>query len=202
MDGYKLASVAGMITMATSVFVEYSVPMLAQVQPGSQPGATQPSHTQPHTQPGQPQPGAEKPTIRGIIEDREDAQPIFELRDESSEQKLQEIGRQLVRMEEQMKQSSQQLVNQINSARSLSGEQKVDALADVVQTMAQQHVHLGEYLAQMRETITGKVSPGRVQGIPEPVEKDDLIDLEKELKKDPIKPESPKDPLDHPAPRR
>ena len=71
MDGCKLASVAGMFTMATSVFVEYSVPILAQMQPGSQPGQTQPAT------PSRPaQPGGDRPVItpppRGMNDQRGD----------------------------------------------------------------------------------------------------------------------------------
>jgi hypothetical protein len=187
MDGCKLASVAGMITMATSVFVEYSVPILAQVQPGSQPGQRQPDRP------------AMTPPVRGMNEQREDGKSFFALREESAQAKLDDLARQLAQMEERMKETSQQLVNQINSARLLSGEQKVNALTEVVQGLAQQHVQMNEHLTQMREAITGKVS-GRIQGIPEPRENpDDMIDLEKELKKDPLNPDKPKEPKQEPG---
>ena len=223
MDGYKLASVAGMVTMAASVFVEYSVPCLVQVQ--SQPGQTQPGHTQPGqprpgetpTRPGQPgqgdrpgltrpgQPG-QAPGIRGINEPRAEEKSLFQLREESAQRTLEELGRKLARIEEQLKDSQQQLINQLNQARLLDGDQKVDALAEVVQGLAQQHMEINGYLTDLREAVTGKVSSGRIQGIPEPEDdvKDDLdreiYQIEKDLQqpKDP-KPDAPREPAGDPG---
>lgn len=215
MDGYKLASVAGMVTMAASVFVEYSMPCLVQVQ--TQPGQTQPG--QPGTRPNQPgspsqpgitrpgQPTTTQPGIRGTMELRDEDKSLFELREESAQRTLEELGRKLARVEEQLKESQQQLVNQLNQARLLNGEQKVDALAEVVQGLATQHMQINDYLSDLRTAITGKVSTGRIQGIPEPGEEleddlDDEIDkIERDLK-DPTDPNKPKDPGHQPGPPR
>jgi hypothetical protein len=196
MDGYKLASVAGMITMAASVFVEHTAPCLVQVGQTGQPGATGGAreNAQSPTQPEKKLGGAIDQPVHTFTG------PLFVLRDQSQEKKLTEFGQELARLEAKMKESNERLLKQLAQVRLLDGEKKVDALSDVVMMIVQDHVELENYLTRMREAVTGRVS-GAIHAIPELDARDEFEhkkDMEDGEDKDddaPL-PDIPKDPTD------
>jgi hypothetical protein len=190
MDGYKLASVAGIFTMAASVCVQNSITTMAQV---GQPG---------HTQPGQTQPGRdwERPVQPGAAAQPKDrlgisTQSMFQLRDQSDENKLKDIARELARIETELENSNQRLVRQLGQVRLLDGDRKVDALAEVVQGMLQDHMQLHTYLNDLREAVTGRV--GSAASVLPTIEPDDDKDDMDDDKKDPL--EEPDDEPDSPT---
>jgi len=194
MDGYKLASVAGMVTMGASVFVEYSLPTLAQVgQPQTQPGQAQPER------PGQPRPGTAQPgrgadaLIQGGAAQPETTPTLalFALRDPGTEQRLTELRTELERIEKQMRESNARLVRQLGQVRLLDGERKVDALVDVVQAMLEEHVEMEGYLTRVRESLTGRGTPGSAFGIGEPEVDDDDAGKEEKPDDEEDEPETP-----------
>jgi hypothetical protein len=168
MDGFKFASVAGMVTMGTSVFVEYSLPTLVQVGQGQ----PQPAQVQPEF-PARAQPGATDPLNPAAAPQPEGTTTValFALRDAGMEQRLTELRAELERIERQMRESNARMMRQLAQVRLLDGDRKVDAVADVVQAMLEERVEMEGYLTRIRESLTGRGIPGSALGIGEP--KDD-----------------------------
>jgi hypothetical protein len=174
MEACKLASVAGMVTMAASVFVEWTVPTLVQVgQPTAQPGAA---------------PGHE-----GMWTDKD---PVFQLREGVERAKLERLGAELAELERDMGATNERLMNKLIEARLLETDKKLDAMSEVLSGVLEQHAHMRDHLSKLRETVTGKVS-NRLLSTPEPEEKieEPKKDLEDGEDEDDVKP-----PTDHPAP--
>jgi hypothetical protein len=170
MDGYKLASVAGILTMTASVCVQNSVTGLAQV---GQTGQTGQREWQPATQPGE-RPGAA--ALPGQERAGISTQPMFQLRERSDENKLKDLARELARIETELENSNQRLIRQLSQVRLLDGDRKVDELAQVVQGMLQDHVQLHNYLNDLREVVTGRVGTAAVLPAIEPKDDEDEDD--------------------------
>lgn len=167
MSGYKLASVAGMAAAAVTTVMQYVQDQPGSTQPGTTTKSTQPGSgyqpgtttrpgtttTQPGTTTTQPgTPGRDTTGMRGG-QDR-----LFMLQNPDSEQRLNDLAQRLQRMESQMQESSQRIQRQLSQARTLQGDRKTDALADVVQAMVQDHTMMDQYLMDMRMALTGNTS--------------------------------------------
>jgi predicted nucleic acid-binding Zn-ribbon protein len=80
---------------------------------------------------------------------------LFALQGQDMEAQLTQIATQLGRFEGQLGDSNQRLLTQLGQARQLTGERRVEALAQVMQGMLQEQQTLMQYLMDLRGSITG-----------------------------------------------
>ena len=68
-------------------------------------------------------------------------------------------AQQLIRMEQQFETRRTELLRRLGEARAMTGERKLDALADVLQQVLLEQEQVNQYLIAMRTAWTGDMSP-------------------------------------------
>lgn len=130
-------------------------------QQGTPPRPTTPGQTQPGQSPTTPQPGQRpgmtQPGGQNTVADER----LFALEGAAAERQIQQLGQKLSQMEQQMMRNHQQLSQQLTQAQQLQGDQKVNAIAGVLEDIVNEHEQLHTYLVEIRTSLTGEVdSPG------------------------------------------
>jgi hypothetical protein len=81
---------------------------------------------------------------------------IFAIEDPNAEMQLMQYSRRLEQYEQQMMQISQRTQQQLQQAQRAQGEQKIEALTQVIGLLVQEHQILHRYLSELRTLITGE----------------------------------------------
>jgi len=81
----------------------------------------------------------------------------FAFQSPDEESRFTESSRRLVRLEQRMERSNQELLKKLGDARQLTGERQNAALLDVLQMMLRENMELQKYLVQSRSSFTGDI---------------------------------------------
>ncbi|HEX2839507.1 MAG TPA: hypothetical protein VHN77_15425 [Phycisphaerales bacterium] len=106
---------------------------------------------QPNQRPGedQQQPGDEAQRYSGP----------FMFQSPQTQTAMNQRAQQLIRMEQQFEIRRTELLRRLGEARAMTGERKLDALADVLQQVLLEQEQVNQYLIAMRTAWTGDMSP-------------------------------------------
>jgi TolA-binding protein len=152
MRKYRSMTAAALVAV-TGTVAAWSISAASAQQEQTQPGQ------RPTTPPGQTRPTT--PRLGGGSDER-----LFALEGAGAERKVEQLATRLSAIERQMEQTNQQLSQKVNQFNTLQGEQKVDAIAQCVQQIVNEHEQLHTYLVEIRTALTGEagsegVIPGR-----------------------------------------
>lgn len=145
---------AAALVAVTGTVAAWSI-SAASAQESTQPG------NRPTTPPGQTTRPMTPPRMGGGNDER-----LFALEGAGAERQVQQLATRLSSIEKQMQQTNQQLSQKVNQFNTMQGEQKVDAIAQAVQQIVNEHEQLHTYLVEIRTALTGEagsegVIPGR-----------------------------------------
>lgn len=140
-------------------------------QPGTPGQPQQPLPAQPGT-PGQPQ--APLPGQPGVVRPngtRLENRRLFKLDADNLEGRLNETSARLVRLERQIAQTNQELLRRLGEARQLTGERKLDGIAEVLQGVLQEQARFQDHISQIRTAMMGEAPEDALApGAPRPGE--------------------------------
>jgi hypothetical protein len=175
MGSFRLVNVAGTMTvvMFGAAYCLKPQAMAQQAsQPLSQPGRSQaprpvvpgqpsqvpsPTPGQTTTQPGQP--GATGPALPAAPGTAQPAnRRFFAFASPEMEPQFNQAATQLARTESQLTESNQRLLKQLGQARSLQGDRRSEAFAEVMQGTLQQNAMLLQQMQELRTLLTGQLT--------------------------------------------
>jgi|GEM_PF-2070640 len=157
MKTYRSVTAAAIIGAAGAIGALSIGSALGQpaTQPDQRPG-------QPTTQPGQPGQPGQRPTMtpgqqRGTTANER----LFALEGAGAERQIQQLAQRLNQIEQQMQRTNQQLSQQVSRLDTMQGEEKINAIGNVLEEIVNEHEQLHTYLTELRTALTGPTSsPG------------------------------------------